>query len=117
MFERAERGDRAVILHPLFKTTGPDALDEFQELARSAGAEIAGVVTAPRPVRKRMVPSRATAPGGSGSPCTSTRPPTGSSTGGSGSGTTSSTTGGTGSSTTGGGAGVGVGVGATTGPP
>ena len=48
MFDRAERGDRAVILHPVFKLTGPDALDEFQELARSAGAEIAGVLTAPR---------------------------------------------------------------------
>ena len=48
MIDRAERGDRAVILHPVFKLTGPDALDEFQELARSAGAEIVGVVTAPR---------------------------------------------------------------------
>jgi len=48
LFERAERGDRAVILHPEFKATGPEALDEFQELARSAGATIAGVVTAPR---------------------------------------------------------------------
>ena len=48
MFERAERGDRAVILHPVFKLTGPEALDEFQELARSAGAEVVGVVTAPR---------------------------------------------------------------------
>ncbi len=48
MFERAERGDRAVILHPQFRLTGPDALDEFQELARSAGAEIVGIVTAPR---------------------------------------------------------------------
>ncbi len=48
MFDRAERGDRAVILHPEFRLTGPDALDEFQELARSAGAEITGVVTAPR---------------------------------------------------------------------
>ena len=48
MFERAERGNRAVILHPVFKLTGPDALDEFQELARSAGAEIAAVVSAPR---------------------------------------------------------------------
>lgn len=48
MFERAERGNRAVILHPLFKLTGPDALDEFQELARSAGADIATVVSAPR---------------------------------------------------------------------
>ena len=48
MFERAERGDRAVILHPVFKLTGPESLDEFQELARSAGAEVVGVVTAPR---------------------------------------------------------------------
>jgi len=48
LFDRAERGDRAVILHPEFRLTGPDSLDEFQELARSAGAEIAGVVTAPR---------------------------------------------------------------------
>jgi GTP-binding protein HflX len=48
LFDRAERGDRAVILHPEFRLTGPDALDEFQELARSAGAEITGIVTAPR---------------------------------------------------------------------
>jgi GTP-binding protein HflX len=48
LFERAERGDRAVILHPVFKLTGPEALDEFQELARSAGAEVVGIVTAPR---------------------------------------------------------------------
>jgi GTP-binding protein HflX len=48
LFERAERGDRAVILHPEFRLTGPESLDEFQELARSAGAEIAAVVSAPR---------------------------------------------------------------------
>ena len=48
MFDRAERGDRALILHPEFRLTGPDALDEFQELARSAGAEIVGIVRAPR---------------------------------------------------------------------
>jgi GTP-binding protein HflX len=48
LFERAERGDRAIILHPVFKQTGPEALAEFQELARSAGAEIVGVVNAPR---------------------------------------------------------------------
>jgi GTP-binding protein HflX len=48
LFERAERGDRALILHPVFRLTGPDALDEFQELALSAGAEIVGIVTAPR---------------------------------------------------------------------
>ena len=48
MFDRAERGSRAIILHPEFRSTGPDALDEFQELARSAGAGIAGILTAPR---------------------------------------------------------------------
>ena len=48
MIDRAERGDRAVILHPEFRLTGPDSLDDFQELARSAGAEVLGVVIAPR---------------------------------------------------------------------
>jgi GTP-binding protein HflX len=48
LIERAERGNRAVILHPQFRSTGPDSLDEFQELARSAGAEVAGIVCAPR---------------------------------------------------------------------
>jgi GTP-binding protein HflX len=48
LIDRAERGNRAVILHPEFRLTGPDALDEFQEIARSAGAEIAGIITAPR---------------------------------------------------------------------
>ncbi len=48
MIERAERGDRAVILHPVFPGTGPEALDEFKELTRSAGAEAVAVITAPR---------------------------------------------------------------------
>lgn len=48
MFERADRGDYAVILHPVFRSTGADVLDEFRELALSAGAEIAGIITAPR---------------------------------------------------------------------
>ena len=48
MFERAERGDRAVILHPVFSGTGPESLDEFQELCVSAGVDIATVITAPR---------------------------------------------------------------------
>ena len=48
MFERAERGDRAVILHPVFRSTGADVLDEFRELVLSAGAEIDGIITAPR---------------------------------------------------------------------
>lgn len=48
MFERAERSDRAVILHPVFPGDGPELLDEFCELARSAGVVIADVLTAPR---------------------------------------------------------------------
>ncbi len=48
MFERAERSDRAVILHPVFAGDGPEALDEFHELARSAGVDIVDVLTAPR---------------------------------------------------------------------
>jgi GTP-binding protein HflX len=48
LFERQERGDRAVILHPVFKLTGPDVLDEFRELALSAGAQISAVLSAPR---------------------------------------------------------------------
>jgi GTP-binding protein HflX len=48
LFERAGRGTRAVILHPVFAGTGPEQLDEFQELCRSAGVDIAAVLTAPR---------------------------------------------------------------------
>jgi GTP-binding protein HflX len=48
LFERAERGNRAVILHPVFAGTGPEQLDEFQELCQSAGVEITAVITAPR---------------------------------------------------------------------
>ena len=48
MFERAERGNRAVLLHPVFSDTGPEQLDEFQELCSSAGVEITAVLTAPR---------------------------------------------------------------------
>ena len=48
MFERAERGNRAVLLHPVFADTGPEQLDEFQELCRSAGVEITVILKAPR---------------------------------------------------------------------
>jgi GTP-binding protein HflX len=48
LFERAGRGNRAVILHPVFADTGPEQLDEFQELCRSAGVEITVVLKAPR---------------------------------------------------------------------
>ena len=48
MFERAERGTRAILLHPLFADTGPEQLDEFQELCRSAGVKITAALKAPR---------------------------------------------------------------------
>jgi len=48
LFERAGRGNRAIILHPVFAHTGPEILDEFQELCRSAGVEIAAVLSAQR---------------------------------------------------------------------
>jgi GTP-binding protein HflX len=48
LFERAGRGNRAVLLHPIFADTGPDQLDEFQELSRSAGVEVTATITAPR---------------------------------------------------------------------
>lgn len=48
MIEPVERGNRAVILHPVFSGTGPDVLDEFRELARSANVEVASILTAPR---------------------------------------------------------------------
>jgi GTP-binding protein HflX len=48
LIDRAERGNRAVIVHPVMPGTGPDALAEFQELAHSAGVEIVGVISAPR---------------------------------------------------------------------
>jgi GTP-binding protein HflX len=35
-------------LHPVFAGTGPEQLDEFQELCRSAGVEIIAVLKAPR---------------------------------------------------------------------
>ena len=48
MIDRAERGDRAVILHPVLPGVGPEALDEFTELARSAGVDLVHVINAPR---------------------------------------------------------------------
>jgi GTP-binding protein HflX len=48
LFERAERGTRAILLHPLFADTGPEQLDEFQELCRSAGVKITAALNAPR---------------------------------------------------------------------
>lgn len=48
MIEPAERGNRAVVLHPVFADTGLDKLDEFKELCCSAGVEISVVLSAPR---------------------------------------------------------------------
>jgi len=48
LIDRAERGERAVILHPVFRQSSSGELDEFSELARSAGVTVAAVVTAPR---------------------------------------------------------------------
>jgi GTP-binding protein HflX len=48
LFERAERSERAVLLHPVFAGDGPEKLDEFRELARSAGADVVAILTAPR---------------------------------------------------------------------
>lgn len=55
MFERAERGNHAVLLHPMVyqgPSAGPDVSDgdrdEFAELARAAGVSVAGVIDAPR---------------------------------------------------------------------
>ncbi len=48
MLERTGRGNRAVILHPVFADTGPESIDEFQELCLSSGVEIAAVLNAPR---------------------------------------------------------------------
>lgn len=47
--DREERGDRAVILHPIFDSRlSETALSEFVELARSAGVEVLAVLQAPR---------------------------------------------------------------------
>ena len=49
MIDRFERGNRAIILHPVLPaSSGPDALDEFRELAKSAGTEILHILMAPR---------------------------------------------------------------------
>lgn len=46
--DRPGRGDRAIVLHPVFRTNQPGELDEFKELARSAGVDVLGVISAPR---------------------------------------------------------------------
>ena len=49
MFERSERGERAILVHPeISDDRHPEALEEFIELARSAGVEVLGIITARR---------------------------------------------------------------------
>ncbi len=49
MIDRAERGDRAIILHPIFDSSKSElALSEFTELARSANVNVLSVLNAPR---------------------------------------------------------------------
>ena len=45
-FERSRKGEHALLIQPHVGPADEDLLDEFTELARSAGATIAGVVTA-----------------------------------------------------------------------
>ncbi len=48
MFERRQRGDRAVLVHPVLRDSSEDALGEFIELVESAGVEVLDVVTGHR---------------------------------------------------------------------
>ncbi|MDJ0657363.1 MAG: GTPase HflX [Xanthomonadales bacterium] len=49
MIDRHEKGDRALLVQPeILSTDNPQDLDEFKELARAAGAEVVGVLRAPR---------------------------------------------------------------------
>ena len=49
MIDRAERGDRAVVLQPVFDSNKSEsALSEFTELARSANVTVLAVLKAPR---------------------------------------------------------------------
>lgn len=49
MFDRTEKGDQAVIVHPeLANGAGGETLSEFVELAQAAGATVRAVVRAPR---------------------------------------------------------------------
>lgn len=46
MFERSKKGEHALLVQPHFGKLEDDVLEEFVDLARSAGATIAGTVTA-----------------------------------------------------------------------
>ena len=49
MFERPTGGEKAILVHIDFTVSGDtEALDEFQELCLSAGAERVAVLTATR---------------------------------------------------------------------
>ena len=49
MIDRRDDGDRALLIHPQFESgNSREGLEEFKELARSAGVEVRGVVRAQR---------------------------------------------------------------------
>ena len=51
MFERPNSGERAVLVHvSLGGAPDPEAMQEFRELVRSAGAEPLALIVAQRPV-------------------------------------------------------------------
>ena len=48
MFERPKSGERAVLVHVSPHAADPDALQEFSDLATSAGAEVLELLTVVR---------------------------------------------------------------------
>ena len=46
MFDRSKKGEHALLIQPHFGKLEEDVLEEFTDLARSAGAGIAATVTA-----------------------------------------------------------------------
>ncbi|MEO8741639.1 MAG: ribosome rescue GTPase HflX [Lysobacteraceae bacterium] len=46
MFERSRKGENALLVQPYSGTADPTLLEEFAELARSAGATVVGTITA-----------------------------------------------------------------------
>ena len=53
MFDRSKKGEHALLIQPHFGKLEEDVLEEFSDLARSAGAGIAATITA----RRRPAPS------------------------------------------------------------
>ena len=46
MFDRSKKGEHALLIQPHFGKLEDDVLEEFGDLARSAGASIAATITA-----------------------------------------------------------------------